>query len=1349
MAALFFVKLFFMNKNFILFLFLTVISSFGLKAQNITIGTSTTASYFFGPYYRSSAASAINYSKYAYLYTPDELATIPVGSTITMIEWEKSAGTISAPNNFQVYLENNTSTSLTAGTTWGTFTTSATNVYSNANQGFTVTGPGWEGFTLSSGFLYTGGSLQVLTDFFKQGTASGANNFYYTNIPGKALGWASNVVGSAATTLSTTTYGNNRPNIRITFTPPPTCTGIPNGGISTSAISTICPSINFVAQLSNASQGAGITYQWQASTDGVNYSTIPGATNASLTANQTSNTYYQCVVTCVPSGQSGSSAPIQITTEPFANCYCTSSATTTFNEEILNVTIGSLNNSSTCSSTGGAGSVQSQYSNYTTSISAPSLAATATYNLSVSVGTCGTNNNNMMKVFIDYNQNGLFTDAGETVYATATPSLGANVQNASIVIPSTALPGQTRMRVVTVQTTSANNVTPCGTYSWGETEDYTVTIAPAPTCPQPTSITLVDANNTTALLQWSNGGSETQWQIEYGVQGFTQGSGTTVIVNSNPGAINGLTPNTFYQAYVGAICSPGDSSFWTGLVSFNTYNQGTFIDWDDSCPTTGFIDISSTGSILTLNDNDEAPLTFQFPVFFQATPYANATIGNNGALVFGTTTAQIDLNNTSTTIAATGLYPFWDDLASTGAGIWTQTIGVAPNRKQIVMWEKDRVGAAGNTIKFEIIIEEFSQEIYFLYDDVLTGLLAYDNGASATIGLAGNNQDIEISLNSPTYLSANSCVHFVYTDCPKPTNLVATSILSDGASFSWSTGLGNETAWTVIYGPQGFDPATSGTTLPATTQTITLSGLTQLTQYDIYVYANCGVGLASVGLYGTFFTPPYCANPTSMINTTAPDAILATWAWTASSANYPATAFNVQYGPTGFDLYTGTTATFDNNLTDIISNPNLMAGGVYQLYVQAVCGNDTSVFVGPFSVIMPLTNDSICGAELIPVNGTAYTFNNLGATITPSETALAPPATGANTTTGWFNSNLNLTTWFKFVAPNSGNVRINCTGIAFNGQIAVYNSLNCSTAQLSDLIGANDNEIGGTSFAPNFTLCGLTPNQTYYMLHDAFSFTGGNYSLSISEIDLNAGVTGNQMNICFGDTANLFNGISNYDAGGIWTQQIPTLGLQDSLFITSGLASIVFNFTYSLGDGCALDNVSASVKVFSPSSAGNDGILTVCKKEPFLLLAALSGNVDVGGTWYDSQNQPLASNIDTAGNFPGQFNYDYIVGNGVCPDDTANVLIVVDPTCTYVGMDEQLFSEIEIYPNPTSGLFQISNPGNLNLEIEITDLQSKRILNTTLDSTTKSINLESCTPGVYFVKLYNASSQMIYRIIKN
>jgi len=1321
-------------------------------SQNITIGTSTnsTNGYLYGPYYRSSVTSTLNYSKYAYLYTSDELTGIPVGSTITMIEWQKANGTITAPNNFQIYLENNTTTSLTAGTTWGTLTATATSVYSNANQGFTVTGPGWEGFTLGTPFVYTGGSLEVLTDFFRQNmaVASGQNNFYYTNTPGKALGWASTTVGTSTTPLAVTSYGNNRPNIRITYTPPPTCTGLPDGGTTISTNASTCPSVNFVVQLSNASQGDGITYQWQSSIDGTNFTNIVGSTNPSLTSTQNSNTYYQCIVTCGPSGQSGTSTPLQITTEPFANCYCSSNATTTFNEEIVNVNLGSLNNSSTCSSIGGPGSIQSQYSNYTATVPATNLAQTATYLLNVSIGTCGTNNSNMTKVFIDYNQNGLFTDAGETVYSSTLPGVGANTINSSIIIPANAMLGQTRMRVVTVQTTSASNVNPCGTYSWGETEDYLVTITPTPTCPQPTNISVLDATNNTAVLQWTNGGSETQWQIEYGPQGFTQGTGTTVIVNSNPGIINGLTSNTFYDAYVRAICSPGDSSFWTGIASFNTYNQGFYVDWDNSCPASGFVDISTTGTSLTLNDNDEFPITFQFPLFYQGTIYTEGTIGNNGALILGNTTAQVDFNNTNLITAATGLYPFWDDIATAGQGVFFQTTGVAPNRKLIVMWEKNHASVIGNGLKFELIVDEASQEIYYVYDDVFTGNPTFDNGAAATIGLAGNNQDVEISFNSSTYLSNNSCIHFLYTDCPKPTNLVFNYILSDGASLSWLPGAGNETSWTVIYGPSGFNPTTSGTTISSSTGSAYLPNLMQLTSYDVYIYANCGVGLASVGLFGSFVTPPFCSNPTAMSNTTQVDAISTSWTWVASSGNYPSTGFNLQYGNLGFDLYSGTTVAADNNLTEVISNPNFMAGGVYDVYVQAVCGVDTSEFIGPFTVVMPLSNDSICGAELLQVNGTSYTFNNVGATVSANETSLTPPATGANTTDGWIYSTLNLTTWFKFVAPASGNVRINCTDILYDGQVAVYSPTNCSTIQLSDLIGANDNEIGGSSIAPNFTLCGLTPNQTYYLLHDGLFSVAGNYAISISEIDLNAGNTGNQLNVCFGDTANLFDAINNYNQGGVWTQTIPSLGLQDSLFITTGLASIVFDFTYTIIDGCASDDVQAFVKVYSPSSAGNDGTITVCKNEPFLLLEGLTGNVDVGGTWYDSQNQPLASNVDTAGNFPGQFNYDYIVNNGVCPNDTANVLIIIDPSCNYIGLENQELSRIDLYPNPTFNYITLSNPEMLQFELEIRDLNGKLVYENEVSNSIVEINLIDALPGVYLVHLTNSNGTKVIRVIK-
>ncbi|MCE2681381.1 MAG: GEVED domain-containing protein [Cryomorphaceae bacterium] len=534
-----------MRIHYYLIAILSMLTSFDTIAQSLTIGTSTTANYFYGPYYRSSATSTINYSKYAYLYTSDELATIPVGSTITMIEWQKAAGTITAPNQFQIYLENNAATALTAGTTWGSFTSTATNVYNNAAQGFTVTGPGWEGFTLSTGFVYTGGSLEVLTDFFRQGTASGANNYYFTNTPGKALGWAATTAGSNATPLATTTYGNNRPNIRITYTLPPTCNGTPDGGIAVSTTPSICPDVNFVVQLNNASQGDGITYQWQVSTNGTTYNNISGATAPSLTTSQDIDSYYQCVVTCGPSGFSGTSTPVQVTTNPFMQCYCTSTATNFANEEIFNVTVGSLNNTSTCGTTGTGSSTLNAYSDFT-SVAAPNLAATATYSLGVTVGTCGTINNNMSKVFIDYNQNGLFTDAGELVYVSPAPVVGVNTINAAFVVPASAVVGLTRMRVINMQTISAATINPCGTYAFGETEDYMVNITPAPTCPQPTNLTFVDATNTTATLQWTTNGSETQWEIEYGPTGFTPGTGTGVLVNSNPASINGLTSNSFY-----------------------------------------------------------------------------------------------------------------------------------------------------------------------------------------------------------------------------------------------------------------------------------------------------------------------------------------------------------------------------------------------------------------------------------------------------------------------------------------------------------------------------------------------------------------------------------------------------------------------------------------------------------------------------------------------------------------------------------------------------------------------------------------------------------------------------------
>ena len=85
------------------------------------------------------------------------------------------------------------------------------------------------------------------------------------------------------------------------------------------------------------------------------------------------------------------------------------------------------------------------------------------------------------KVYIDYNRDGDFNDADECVFTSAAVPYAAGGANAttttSITIPTTAVTGLTRMRVICAagSLTAANS--PCGTYNYnGETEDYAVEI---------------------------------------------------------------------------------------------------------------------------------------------------------------------------------------------------------------------------------------------------------------------------------------------------------------------------------------------------------------------------------------------------------------------------------------------------------------------------------------------------------------------------------------------------------------------------------------------------------------------------------------------------------------------------------------------------------------------------------------------------------------------------------------------------------------------------------------------------------------------------------------------------------
>src|SRR5690606_23127867 len=78
-------------------------------------------------------------------------------------------------------------------------------------------------------------------------------------------------------------------------------------------------------------------------------------------------------------------------------------------------------------------------------------------------------------------------------------------------------------------------------------------------------------------VSWLNGASN--WNVEYGPAGFTQGTGTVVPAGVNPFTLGPLSPQTDYDVYVQADCGGGDMSVWVGPASFTTLCSAVVAPW--------------------------------------------------------------------------------------------------------------------------------------------------------------------------------------------------------------------------------------------------------------------------------------------------------------------------------------------------------------------------------------------------------------------------------------------------------------------------------------------------------------------------------------------------------------------------------------------------------------------------------------------------------------------------------------------------------------------------------------------------------------------------------------------------
>lgn len=179
--------------------------------------------------------------------------------------------------------------------------------------------------------------------------------------------------------------------------------------------------------------------------------------------------------------------------------YCESSATDTGFEFISNVKIGSIDNSTESNG----------YQDFTSSLTT-SCYLNETYVLEVTTDIYSPIDK--LAAWVDWNQNQTFEDNEKIDFEFSGIASKEGFGKANLSIPADALMGNTVIRIVLQET--EEEILPCGTYYYGETEDYTlniIAVTEVPTVNFTLSKPQVFINETVQLFDASSN-APTQWE---------------------------------------------------------------------------------------------------------------------------------------------------------------------------------------------------------------------------------------------------------------------------------------------------------------------------------------------------------------------------------------------------------------------------------------------------------------------------------------------------------------------------------------------------------------------------------------------------------------------------------------------------------------------------------------------------------------------------------------------------------------------------------------------------------------------------------------------------------------------
>ena len=291
---------------------------------------------------------------------------------------------------------------------------------------------------------------------------------------------------------------------------------------------------------------------------------------------------------------------------------------------------------------------------------------------------------------------------------------------------------------------------------------------------------------------------------------------------------------------------------------------------------------------------------------------------------------------------------------------------------------------------------------------------------------------------------------------------------------------------------------------------------------------------------------------------------------------------------------------------------------------------------------------------------------------------------------------------------------------------------------------------------------GTNTYNTTGVFTDVLVGSNGCDSTVTTDLTIKQPTTGSQTFVeCAGFSVTV--GTNTYNATGVFTDILVASNGCDSTVTTdltikqptTGSQTLVECAGFSVTVGTNTYNATGVYTDVLTNAAGCDSTVTtdltveqaIDVTVDNTLTPTLSAN-QTGATyqWLDCDNGNAIIPSETAQSFTATVNGNYAVEItvGSCVDTSACENI------STVGVKENANTSVSIYPNPTSGLFTISLT-NLNGEVSytITTLEGSIVKQENNISTSIiNVNLSNESKGVYLLKINEANTNKVYKIVR-